>query len=165
VISQRESYLVRCLFVVWIFSHFFFSLSVFVFFREPRQNTNKSGCKLQTKPKAKWTQSSMTLHWQLRKIDPRSKIYLNAIYTLPPEVIVDGALISKLKHKPAVSVQFHLEEGSGSQQAQQGLHDGRRVIPTGTSIEIAPAKRGITNLRTVNKRRLSCRYNLTYTSQ
>ena len=141
--------------------YFIFRFLTFFLFCE--QTERISGCKLQTKPKAKWTQSSMSLQWQIRKIEPRSKIYLNAIFTMPPEVDVDSAFFAKLKRKPAVLVQFYLEEGSGSRQAEGHTHGGT-VVPTGTSIEISPAKRSITNLRTVNKRRLFCRYSLSYSS-
>ena len=123
-----------------------------------------SGCKLQTKPKAKWSQSGLTLRWQISEIKPRSKIYLNAIFTLP-NVIADVTLAA-LKQKPDIAVKFYLKERSQQQQSSGKISNAsnENTSHLGTGIEIIAAKRGVKNLRRLYKQRLCCSYHLSFSS-
>lgn len=120
-----------------------------------------SECKLQTKPKAKWSQNGSTLQWQISEIKPRSKIYLNAIFTLP-KVGVDVA--SGLKSKPDIAVKFYINGNSKLSNSGGKLSTGytKDTSHLATKIEITPAKRDVKNLRTVYKQRLCCRYHLSF---
>ena len=62
----------------------------------------------------------------------------------------EGDVLQRLRKKPPMQVQFGIEEAGGSKGG------------TGTSISIRPAKAGA-SVRSVRKRRLLCKYRLTFT--
>ena len=81
---------------------------------------------------------------------PHAKMYLNALFTLPAGSTAEGDVLQRLRKKPPMQVQFGIEEAGGSKGG------------TGTSISIRPAKAGA-SVRSVRKRRLLCKYRLTFT--
>ena len=109
--------------ILYVLTHSIFSHSSL-----DRLSLADSSCK--TKPKAKWLQSSTTLQWQLSKINPRSKVYLNAIFTLSPEVVVQKSLFARLKCKPRISVQFYHED-SDPRKPSSVSNDSQREIQLG----------------------------------
>ena len=102
------------------------------------------GCKLLCKPIASFVEKNRTLTWTIGDIN-KSKIYLDAMFTIPTTEAIDGTTSENMK--PKLTVQFQVVR---KKNASSSIEDGS----TNTMVTIEPAKQISVVKGTVRKKLL-----------